>query len=197
MKTAKLPRCYYDFQDMLRTNPSGNVPYTPILPLLYAMKESLSLLKEEGFENTVKRHHRLAEGVRKAVAAWGLELLCKNPRWRSDSLTVVEVPPGIDSGLVVKNAYSRYNLSIGVGLSQVQGKVFRIGHLGNMDEVRGTSRYAPCRKIIIIYNKADYSDHRSLCGFIPRDVSLCTAPFLLISSLFSIADHARGCPGRR
>jgi len=135
MKSAKLKRVYYDFADMLKTNPSGNVPYTPSLPMLYGLKESIGLLKSEGLDNVVARHARLADGTRKAVAGWGLQLLCKNPRWQSDSLTVIEVPAGHDSNKVVKNAYARYNLSIGVGLSQVNGKVFRIGHLGNMDEL--------------------------------------------------------------
>jgi len=135
MKTAKLKRCYYDFADMLKTNPSGSVPYTPSLPLLYGMRESVALLREEGRGNLVARHHRLAEGTRAAVRAWGLELLCKVPRWYSDALTVVEVPKHVDSNDVVRNAYAKYNLSIGVGLAKVNGKVFRIGHLGNMDEV--------------------------------------------------------------
>ncbi|CAG9462429.1 unnamed protein product [Pedinophyceae sp. YPF-701] len=134
-KSAKLNRVYYDFDDWLKNYDKGNTPYTPSLPLLYGLRESIALLREEGIENVNKRHHRLATGTRKAVAGWGLETLCKNPRWASDSLTVVEVPEGIDSGLVVKNAYAKYNLSIGVGLSQVAGKVFRIGHLGNMDEL--------------------------------------------------------------
>lgn len=131
-KTAKLPRVYYDFGDMIKTNASGNVPYTPSLPLLYALRESLSLLREEGMDNVVKRHHRLAEGCRKAVAGWGLELLCKNPRWRSDSLTVIEVPKGIDSGNIVKTAYAKYNLSIGVGLSQVQVRCWSLGLMGGL-----------------------------------------------------------------
>ena len=134
-KTAKLPRVYYDWADMLRTNPSGNVPYTPEVQLLYGLRASLKLLREEGFENVVARHHRLAEGTRKAVAGWGLELLCKNPRWRSDSLSVIETPEGIDSQKIVDIAYAKYNLSLGIGLDRVKGKVFRIGHLGNMDEV--------------------------------------------------------------
>lgn len=135
MKSAKLKRCYYDFADYLRTNPVGNVPYTPSLPLLYGTKESIRMLKEEGFENVVGRHHRQAEGVRKAVEGWGLKLLCKNPRWRSDTLTVVEVPANIDSNKVVKAAYAKYDLSLGIGLGQLNGKVFRIGHLGNMNEL--------------------------------------------------------------
>ncbi|KAI8466678.1 MAG: pyridoxal phosphate-dependent transferase [Monoraphidium minutum] len=134
-KTAKLPRIYYSWDDQLKTNPSGNVPYTPSLMLLHGLKESLAMLREEGMANVTARHHRLAEGTRMAVEAWGLKLLCKHPRWRSDSLTVIEVPEGVDSNLIVKNAYSKYNLSIGVGLSKVNGKVFRIGHLGNMDEL--------------------------------------------------------------
>ncbi|KAG2490049.1 hypothetical protein HYH03_011514 [Edaphochlamys debaryana] len=136
MKTAKLKRVYYDFADMLRTNPSGNVPYTPTLSLLYGMRESLKMLREEGgMEAVAARHHRLAEGVRKAVEGWGLQLLCKNPRWRSDSLTVVETPEGIDSNKIVKSAYAKYDLSLGIGLAQINGKVFRIGHLGNMNEL--------------------------------------------------------------
>ena len=135
MKTSKLKNCYYDFADMLKTNPSGSVPYTPSLPLLYGMRESVSLLKDEGREGVIARHHRLAEGTRAAVKAWGLDLLCKVPRWYSDALTVIEVPKEIDSNQIVKNAYAKYNLSIGVGLAKVNGKVFRIGHLGNMDEV--------------------------------------------------------------
>ena len=100
------------------------------------------MLSEEGLENTWARHERLATGTRKAVAAWGLKMLCKEPRWYSNSLTVVETPSNIDSNLVVKNAYAKYNLSLGTGLSKVNGKVFRIGHLGNMDEIMCLSSLA-------------------------------------------------------
>lgn len=134
-KTATSKRVYFDFADMLRTNPSGNVPYTPELQMLYGLRESLRMLREEGMENVVARHHRLAEGTRKAVEGWGLKLLCRNPRWHSDSLTVVETPEGVDSQKVVDIAYGKYNLSLGIGLDKVKGKVFRIGHLGNMDEI--------------------------------------------------------------
>ena len=106
-KTAKLPRVYYSFEDQLKTNPSGNVPYTPSLMLLHGLKESLAMLREEGINNVVARHHRMAEGTRRAVDAWGLKLLCKHPRWQSDSLTVIEVPQGVDSNLIVKNAYAK------------------------------------------------------------------------------------------
>lgn len=134
-KTAKMKRCYYDFADMLKTNPAGSVPYTPSLPLIYGLQESLNMLRDEGMHNVIARHHRLAEGVRQAVKGWGLTLLCKNPRWYSDSLTVVEVPSTVDSNRIVKNAYAKYDLSLGIGLASINGKVFRIGHLGNMNEL--------------------------------------------------------------
>lgn len=134
-KTAKLGRVYYDFEDMLKTNPAGAVPYTPVLPLLHGLKASLHLLQSEGLANVFARHRRLAEGARAAVHAWGLPLLCRDTRWQSDTLTVVEAPPGVDSQQIVDVAYAKYNLSLGLGLAEVKGKVFRIGHLGNMDEI--------------------------------------------------------------
>jgi alanine-glyoxylate transaminase / serine-glyoxylate transaminase / serine-pyruvate transaminase len=127
---------------MLKTNPSGGVPYTPVLPLLYGLKEALRMMKDEGIENAWARHHRLGCGTRAAVAAWGLKTLCRDPRWQSDSLTVVETPEGVNSNLIVKNAFAKYNLSLGLGLSEVDGKVFRIGHLGNMDEIMCLSSLA-------------------------------------------------------
>ncbi|KAL6776409.1 SGA1 [Auxenochlorella protothecoides x Auxenochlorella symbiontica] len=133
--SAKLKRVYFSFDDMLKTNKNGGVPYTPILPLLHGLKASLGLLNAEGLDNVFARHHRLAEGTRAAVAAWGLKLLCREPRWQSDTLTVVEVPEGVDSQKIVDTAFAKYNLSLGLGLAEVQGKVFRIGHLGNMDEL--------------------------------------------------------------
>ncbi|GIL80982.1 hypothetical protein Vretimale_9319 [Volvox reticuliferus] len=149
MKSAKLKRVYYDFADMLRTNPSGNVPYTPSLAMLYGMRESIKMLREEGMENVFARHHRLGEGARRAVEGWGLKLLCKNPRWRSDSLTVVEVPEGVDSNKIVKTAYAKYDLSLGIGLAQINGKVFRIGHLGNMNELMLVSALAGAEMAMI------------------------------------------------
>ncbi len=135
-KTATSKRVYYDWADMLRTNPSGNVPYTPEVQMLYGLRESLKMMRDEGGMAAVSaRHHRLAEGTRKAVEGWGLKLLCKNPRWYSDSLTVIETPEGIDSQKIVDIAYGKYNLSLGIGLDRVKGKVFRIGHLGSMDEL--------------------------------------------------------------
>jgi alanine-glyoxylate transaminase / serine-glyoxylate transaminase / serine-pyruvate transaminase len=139
----------WPYRDHLAVNPNGGVPYTPILPLLYGLREALTMLREEGIENAWARHHRLGEGTRLAVEAWGLKTLCKNPRWKSDSLTVVETPAGVDSNLVVKNAYAKYNLSLGLGLSEVNGKVFRIGHLGNMDEIMCLSSLAGTEMALI------------------------------------------------
>lgn len=148
-KTATLKRVYFDFADQLATNPAGSVPYTPVLPLLHGLNTALAMLREEGIENTWARHTRLADATRAAAAGWGLELLCTNPRWQSDSLTVIKTPAGIDSNLVVKHAYAKYNLSLGVGLSEVNGKVFRIGHLGNMDEVMLLSALAGAEMAMI------------------------------------------------
>merc|ERR1719213_530844 len=132
---AKLARVFFSYDDHMRMYEEGNFPYTPAVPMLYGLREALDKLNEEGLQNVFARHARLAEGTRRAVKAWGLKLLCENPRWYSNALTVIQVPRGIDSGDIVKTAFSKYNLPIGVGLMRVQGEVFRIGHLGDMNEV--------------------------------------------------------------
>lgn len=134
-KTATCPRCFFDFEDMIRTNVDGFFPYTPATVLLHGLRASVDLLLEEGLDNVFARHHRLAEGVRRAVDAWGLRLCAKEPRWQSDTVSAICVPEGFDGNDVVKLAYQRYNLSLGVGLSKVAGKVFRIGHLGNLNDL--------------------------------------------------------------
>jgi alanine-glyoxylate transaminase/serine-glyoxylate transaminase/serine-pyruvate transaminase len=133
--TARCPRVYFDFGDMLKANPSGYFPYTPSLPMLYGLRESVEMLLEEGLENVFARHHRLAEGVRAAVDAWGLSLCAREPKWHSDTVSAIMTPPGIDSGRIVDIAFRRYNLALGVGLSKVSGKLFRIGHLGDLNEL--------------------------------------------------------------
>ncbi|RUW97503.1 aminotransferase class V-fold PLP-dependent enzyme, partial [Mesorhizobium sp. M2A.F.Ca.ET.037.01.1.1] len=127
--------CYFSFEDMIRTNDAGYFPYTPATQLLRGLRASLDLIAEEGLENIFARHHRLAEGVRKAVDAWGLKLCAKAPQWHSDTVSAILVPEGIDSANVVKRAYSAYQTSLGGGLNKVAGKVFRIGHLGWLNEV--------------------------------------------------------------
>ncbi|MDD9885624.1 MAG: aminotransferase class V-fold PLP-dependent enzyme [Gammaproteobacteria bacterium] len=133
--TAKCARCFLDIQDHINANKDGFFPYTPSIPLLHGLKRSLQiLLEEEGLENIFKRHHRLAEGVRRAVDAWGLKLVAKAPKWHSDTVTAIRVPPRFDARDVIEIAYHRYNLSLGAGLSVLAGKAFRIGHLGDHNE---------------------------------------------------------------
>ena len=134
-KTAKCPRCFFDFADMIRTNKDGYFPYTPATTLLRGLRASIDMLLAEGLDTVFARHHRLAEGVRQAVGAWGLTLCAKQPRWYSDTVSAIRVPEGCDGNEVVKQAYQRYRLSLGVGLSKVAGKVFRIGHLGSLNEL--------------------------------------------------------------
>ena len=134
-KSSTFKRCYLSFEDMLKHNDNGYFPYTPPTQLLRGLRASLDILLAEGLDNVFARHNRLAEGVRKAVAAWGLKLCAKEPKWHSDTVSAILVPEGIDSAQVVKTAYFRYNVSFGVGLTKVAGKVFRIGHLGALDEI--------------------------------------------------------------
>jgi alanine-glyoxylate transaminase/serine-glyoxylate transaminase/serine-pyruvate transaminase len=134
-KTAQCRRCFFDFADMIRTNKDGYFPYTPATTLLRGLRASIDMLLAEGLENVFHRHHRLAEGVRKAVAAWDLTLCAKHPRWYSDTVSAIRVPKDFDANEVVRHAYQNYRLSLGVGLSKVAGKVFRIGHLGSLNEL--------------------------------------------------------------
>ena len=134
-KTECMHRCYFDFKDMIATNASGYFPYTPPMTLLRGLRASIDRMLNEGLENIFARHKFLAEGVRRAVAAWGLELCAKAPEWYSDTVTAVMVPDGKDADAVIKHAYSRCGLSLGAGLSVVAGKVFRIGHLGDLNEL--------------------------------------------------------------
>ena len=134
-KTARLARVFFDFGDMQRANATGYFPYTPALPLLYALRESLDMLFEEGLENVYARHARLAEGVRRAVRAWGLQTCCRHPRWQSNTVTAVMVPEGSNGADVIDHAFRRYNLALGAGLNLMAGKLFRIGHLGDLNEL--------------------------------------------------------------
>ncbi|ESZ43442.1 MULTISPECIES: aminotransferase class V-fold PLP-dependent enzyme [unclassified Mesorhizobium] len=134
-RSATHRRCFFSFEDMIRANDAGYFPYTPATQLLRGLRASLDLIAEEGLENIFARHHRLAEGVRKAVDAWGLKLCAKTPKWHSDTVSAILVPDGVDSGDVVKRAYQKYQTALGGGLNKVIGKVFRIGHLGWLNEV--------------------------------------------------------------
>lgn len=133
---AKQPRCYFDYIDMINQNKNGYFPYTPALSLLYGLKESLKAIEEEGLENIFKRHAYLAAGTRAAVQeGWKLDVCAKAPQWYSDTVSAVVVPQGIDAAKIIDRAYRRYNLSLGAGLSKVAGRVFRIGHVGDMNEL--------------------------------------------------------------
>ena len=133
---AKLPRAYFDLQDMLASNQTGYFPYTPALSLMYGLVESLKMIEEEGLDNIIARHHYLAEGTRAAITqGWGMKLCAADPKWYSDTVSAVMVPEGINGADVIARAYKRYNVSLGAGLSKVAGKLFRIGHLGDMNEV--------------------------------------------------------------
>ena len=135
-KTAESRRCYFDLTDMIATNASGYFPYTPALPMLYGLREALDIIFEEGLENIFARHRYLAEGVRAAVTeGWGLPLCAKEPKWFSDTVSAVMVPEGINGAHVIDVAFRRYNLALGAGLSIVAGKLFRIGHLGDLNEL--------------------------------------------------------------
>jgi alanine-glyoxylate transaminase/serine-glyoxylate transaminase/serine-pyruvate transaminase len=133
--TSTLPVCFFDYQDMIKTNAQGYFPYTPATTLLRGLRASLDLIFEEGLENIFARHHRMAEAVRAAVAAWGLKTCAQGPEWQSDTVTAIMVPEGFDANEVIKTAYYKYDLSLGAGLSKVAGKVFRIGHLGWTNEL--------------------------------------------------------------
>jgi len=132
-KTANLPRAYYDYQDMLKINETGYWPYTNPMPLLRGLREALDMMMEEGLDNIYSRHKFLAEAVQKASNAWGLKLCAKDPSLYSNTVTAIMVPEGIDSTDVVKTAYNKYNTSFGGGLNKVAGKLFRIGHLGDLN----------------------------------------------------------------
>ena len=135
-KTAKSPRCYFDYADMVNANASGYFPYTPSLPMLYGLRESLAMISEEGLENIFARHTYLARGARAAVIeGWHLKLCATEPKWYSDTVSAIMVPEGINGAEVISRAFKRYNLALGAGLARVAGKLFRIGHLGDLNEL--------------------------------------------------------------
>jgi alanine-glyoxylate transaminase/serine-glyoxylate transaminase/serine-pyruvate transaminase len=129
------PRNFFDWRPILEDNAAGFFPYTPATLVLFGLREALDLLFAEGLEAVFARHHRLAEGVRAAVRAWGLGILCEDPSAYSDSLTAVVMPEGLDSTALIARARDRFDLALGVGLGRLRGRVFRIGHLGALGEL--------------------------------------------------------------
>jgi alanine-glyoxylate transaminase/serine-glyoxylate transaminase/serine-pyruvate transaminase len=135
-KSARLPRSYWSWEEMLGPNETGFFPYTPATNLLYGLRVALKMLvEEEGLDNVFKRHDRHAEAARRAVRAWGLEILCANPAEYSSALTAVLMPDGYNEAEFRKVVLERFNMSLGSGLGKIAGKVFRIGHLGDFNDL--------------------------------------------------------------
>jgi alanine-glyoxylate transaminase/serine-glyoxylate transaminase/serine-pyruvate transaminase len=134
-RAAQLPRSYWDWQAMLKANETGFFPYTPATNILYGLREALCMLFEEGLDNVFARHARHAEATRAAVKAWGLEIVCAVPEEYSSVLTGVLMPPGHDADELRRLILERFNMSLGAGLGKLKGKAFRIGHLGDFNDL--------------------------------------------------------------
>lgn len=134
-KRSKMPRMFWDWEDMLTANKNGFFPYTPATNLLYGLREALLMLQEEGLANVFSRHQRHAEATRRAVRTWGLEILCANPAEYSPALTAVMMPAGHDADKLRGVILEHFDMSLGMGLAKLQGKVFRIGHLGDFNDL--------------------------------------------------------------
>jgi len=134
-RTSRMPRSYWDWHDILAANKTGYWPYTPATNLLYGLNEACRMLLEEGMEQVFARHDRHAEATRRAVRGWGLEILCQNPAEYSSSLTAILMPPGHDADALRRVILEAFDMSLGAGLGKVAGKVFRIGHLGDFNDL--------------------------------------------------------------
>ena len=132
---AQLPRSYWDWEAIISANDRGAFPYTPATNLLFGLGAALAMLEEEGLDNVLDRHRRLAAATRAAVAHWGLDLQCADPDRYSETVTAVTVPEGHDADAFRSHVLDHFNLSLGNGLGQLAGKVFRIGHLGDFNEL--------------------------------------------------------------
>jgi alanine-glyoxylate transaminase/serine-glyoxylate transaminase/serine-pyruvate transaminase len=132
---AKCPRSYWDWAPVIERNRRGEYPYTPAIALLFGLRESLAMLAEEGLGEVFKRHARLGEACRRAVSGLGLEILCRNPAEHSNTLTAVVMPRGKDSDAYIAHAHQALAMSLGAGLGDMKGKLFRIGHLGGLNEL--------------------------------------------------------------
>jgi alanine-glyoxylate transaminase / serine-glyoxylate transaminase / serine-pyruvate transaminase len=144
MKTAQLPRAFFAWDEIIEMNKNGYWPYTPNTNLLYGLSEALDMLLEEGLDAVFRRHARWARGVRAAVAAWGLPIQCADPSVYSPVLTGVMTPNGVDADALRKLIYERFDLSLGTGLGKVKGRMFRIGHLGDSNELTLLASVAGC-----------------------------------------------------
>ncbi|HEX4208221.1 MAG TPA: aminotransferase class V-fold PLP-dependent enzyme [Ktedonobacteraceae bacterium] len=134
-RQSRFPKSYWAWEKILVSNKEGFYPYTPATNLLYGLREALAMLHEEGLSTVFARHARLAEATRRAVNAWGLEILCQNPQEYSNVLTAVVVPDGYEADQLRETILEHYDLSLGTGLGRLKGKVFRIGHLGDFNDL--------------------------------------------------------------
>ncbi|MBI1244340.1 MAG: aminotransferase class V-fold PLP-dependent enzyme [Alphaproteobacteria bacterium] len=134
-KTAKLPRSFWGWEEMIASNATGYFPYTPSTNLLYGLSEALDMMNEEGLGRVFARHDRHAEATRRAARAWGLEILCLEPKEYSSALTALLMPAGHDADKFRKAVLNAFDMSLGAGLSKVAGKIFRIGHLGSFNDL--------------------------------------------------------------
>lgn len=148
VETATLPRTFFDIRDMAKGYAANGFPYTPPVGLLNGLKVATDMLLEEGLDNVFARHHRIAEGVRQAVAAWGLKLCAARPELYSDSVSAIRVPEGFDANRIVSHALNTYGVAFGTGLGDVAGKVFRIGHLGSLTDVMALSGIATAEMVM-------------------------------------------------
>jgi alanine-glyoxylate transaminase/serine-glyoxylate transaminase/serine-pyruvate transaminase len=144
MKSATLPRSFWAWDEIVEMNKGGYWPYTPNTNLLYGLSESLEMIRAEGLENVFARHRRWGEGVRAAVNAWGLPIQCADPALYSPVLTGVIVPKGVDADAVRRLIYERFDMSLGTGLGKLKGRMFRIGHLGDSNDLTLLATLAGC-----------------------------------------------------
>ena len=148
-ETAKLPRTFFDVHDMAKGYAANAYPYTPAVGLLNGLNEACKMLLDEGLENVFARHTRIAEGVRAAVGAWSLELCAVNPSVYSDTVSAIKTPEGFNATDIVTHAAEKYGVAFGVGLGEVAGKVFRIGHLGSLTDVMALSGVATAEMTMV------------------------------------------------
>ncbi len=134
-ENSDLPKTFFDWKDQIKTNDLGFFPYTPPMNLLRGLRESINILLEEGLENVFARHNRMANAVRAAIKAWGMTPIAAEEKWYSDTVTAVKVPENFDGNEVVRHAYNYYNLALSISLGKIAGQAFRIGHLGDMNEL--------------------------------------------------------------
>ena len=134
-KSSRLPKSYWAWDDIIAMNRTGYFPYTPATNMLYGLHEATAMLLEEGLDNVFARHQRHAEATRRAVRAWNLEVLCRNPVEYSGVVTAVMMPEGHDADALRREILARYDMSLGMGLGKVAGRVFRIGHLGYFNDL--------------------------------------------------------------